>query len=131
MRKPDFQLGEYLRRWWVIPRNKLFNIYLHRFNASDGPVLHDHPWINCSIILSGSYREHFADGTSKVRKRGQVVFRGAHTFHRIELLTESVTTLFITGPRYRTWGFLTETGWMDWREHERRGERTYEQGRAT
>jgi len=35
MRKPDFVIGRagapYLERWWVIPRNRWFNIYLHHF----------------------------------------------------------------------------------------------------
>ena len=62
MRKPDFIIGPkdapYLRRWWIIPRNRLFNIYLHQILRSDDDrALHDHPWINCSIILKGRYME--------------------------------------------------------------------------
>lgn len=37
-RNPDFIIGgadPYMLRWWVIPRNKVFNIYLHRFLRSD------------------------------------------------------------------------------------------------
>jgi hypothetical protein len=49
-----------MRRWWVIPRNKFFNIYLHHFlHSDDDRALHDHPWWNVSILLrSGSYVEH-------------------------------------------------------------------------
>ena len=25
----------YLRRWWLIPRNRIFNVYLHHFMRSD------------------------------------------------------------------------------------------------
>ncbi len=45
MRKPDFTvIGQgteevpYLQRWWVIPRNRWFNIYLHKFQHSDDDV---------------------------------------------------------------------------------------------
>ena len=59
-RPPDFIIGEpanpYLIRWWVIPRNRWFNIYLHEIRRSDDDrALHDHPWLNCSILLHGGY----------------------------------------------------------------------------
>ena len=40
-RAPDFIVGAdaeggpYLRRWWLSPRNRLFNIYLHHFLRDD------------------------------------------------------------------------------------------------
>ena len=117
MRAPDLTLGRYLERWWLIPRNRFLNVYYHEFGASDGGDVHDHPWVNVSVVLSGRYREHFHDGTSVVRKPGHVVFRGARTLHRIELLSERVRTLFLTGPRARAWGFMTPQGW--WVPHER------------
>lgn len=50
--------GIYLERWWLIPRNRYFNIYLHRISDSDDDrALHDHPWYNVSIILKGHYDE--------------------------------------------------------------------------
>ena len=43
----------YLLRWWLIPRNRWFNVYLHQFKRSDDDrALHDHPWINASIVLT-------------------------------------------------------------------------------
>ena len=59
-REPDFIIGDnYLRRWWLIPRNRWLNVYLHEFRASDDDrALHDHPWASCSIILRGEYFEH-------------------------------------------------------------------------
>jgi hypothetical protein len=43
-RPPDYIIGgeadPYLRRWWVIPRNRFFNIYLHHFVRSDDELLH-------------------------------------------------------------------------------------------
>ena len=48
-REPDFIIGgheaPYLRRHWLIPRNRFFNIYVHEFLRSDDDrALHDHPW---------------------------------------------------------------------------------------
>ena len=47
-REPDFVIGDnYLRRWWVIPRNEFCSVYLHEINASDDDrAFHDHPWEN-------------------------------------------------------------------------------------
>lgn len=61
-REPDFIVGghdnPYLERWWLIPRNPLFNMYLHRFlRDDDDRALHDHPWPWCSILLRGEYIE--------------------------------------------------------------------------
>src|SRR4051795_4015193 len=62
-REPDFYIGgkvnPYLVRWWVIPRNRFFNVYLHKFlRDDDDRALHDHPWISLSFILRGGYIEH-------------------------------------------------------------------------
>ena len=72
-RAPDFVIGPagdpYMRRWWVIPRNKWFNIYLHNIMRSDDDrALHDHPWTNVSVLLRGSYLEHLPGGVAKLRK---------------------------------------------------------------
>lgn len=115
-------VGTYLERWHVIPRNRFLNVYLHRFLRSDDDrALHDHPWWSCSIILSGGYFEHLADGTKRWRPRGTVKFRGARSAHRIELPANmpkgyQVITLFITGPKFREWGFHCPKGWRHWRE---------------
>ncbi len=116
-RKPDFELQRYLRRWWLIPRNRWFNVYLHQFYGVRTEDLHDHPWWSVSIVLSGSYREFFHDGTSKVRGRGRVIFRTARLLHRIQVNGDA-WTLFITGPRIRPWGFLKSAGWSAWGDAE-------------
>lgn len=61
-RLPDFVIGghdnPYLLRWHLIPRNAVFNIYLHKFlRDDDDRALHDHPWPWCSILLRGEYAE--------------------------------------------------------------------------
>ena len=47
---PDFVVGAYqLERWWLIPRNRFLNVYLHRFDHSDEDrALHDHMYLNLS-----------------------------------------------------------------------------------
>ena len=121
--KPDFKVGEnYLHRWWILPRNRYFNIYLHRFYASDDDrALHDHSYWNCSIILRGSYREHFKN-RSTIRKAGDIICRFPKTAHRIEILDGPVTTIFITGPRIREWGFHCPKGWRHWKDFTNPGD---------
>lgn len=141
-RPPDFIVGgadaHYLHRWWVIPRNALFNVYLHHFlHSDDDRALHDHPYANLSILLSGSYLEHMPGGVVKLRKAWRpwapwrLVFRRPTAAHRIELRRyygvmglggtlgsreAPVWTLFITGPRVREWGFLCPSGWRHWKD---------------
>jgi hypothetical protein len=119
-RKPEL-IGNpddpYLKRWFVIPHNRLFNVYLHRFCRSDDDrALHDHPWWNISILLRGSYIEHMPHG-SRLRRRGSLIFRRGSNQHRIELIdNQTVWTLFLTGPKYREWGFACPQGWRHWRD---------------
>lgn len=125
MRKPDFVIGPhdapYLRRWWVIPRNRWFNIYLHQIlKDDDDRALHDHPWWNVSIILKGCYDEITPKGR-KHRGRGSIVFRRATAAHRLVLPIRNggmsyCWSLFITGPRVREWGFHCPRGWRVWTE---------------
>ena len=121
MRKPDMVIGgrerPYLLRWYVIPRNPVFNVYLHQFLRSDDDrALHDHPWMNLSVLLKGRYREH-TQGGHRDFKAGQFRFRWTGRIaHRIELTHGPVWTLFVTGPRYRQWGFLCPQGWRHWKD---------------
>jgi hypothetical protein len=134
-RAPDFLIGgaerPYIRRWWVIPRNRFFNVYLHHFLRSDDDrALHDHPWVNCSILLRGGYVEHTVDAYgaehAEVLYAPDIRFRASGKLaHRIELLSNHIHTdqfgerpcwtLFITGPRYREWGFHCSRGWVHWK----------------
>lgn len=123
-RSPDVEIGgsdnPYLRRWWLLPRNRFFNVYLHQFCRSDDDrALHDHPWWNLSILLRGRYVEHTIDaGGVNVRTErtaGQWKFRRAESAHRIELHDGPCWTVFITGPRIREWGFHCPQGWRHWR----------------
>lgn len=118
-RAPDFVIGEaanpYLFRWWVIPRNPYFNVYLHKIVRSDDDrALHDHPWWNLSLVLRGGYLECTPRG-QKWRGPGSLVFRAAKALHRLEVGPAS-WSLFLTGPRFREWGFACPQGWRRWQE---------------
>lgn len=128
--KADVYIGgeaePYLKRWHLIPRNKFFNIYLHKICKNDyDRALHDHPWYNMSILLAGQYREilkhsrrHFASGCFAIR--------AADHAHRLELIDgEPCWTLFITGPKIRSWGFLCPRRWVHWKEFVGPGEDKY------
>ena len=126
-REPDFFIGgkedPYMIRWWVIPRNKWFNIYLHRILKSDrDEALHDHPWINMSFLIRGQYDEvTIAEGginRHEYLSEGELRFRGpswAHRLVRPEHVDE-VVTFFFTGPVWRHWGFHCPKGWRHWKD---------------
>lgn len=129
-RAPDFVVGPqsspYLLRWWLVPRNKLANVYLHEFVGDDDDrALHDHPWHSLSVVISGGYYEITIgpDGTYERRwyGAGSILFRRPKFAHRIELSRRDgglvpCRTLFLTGPRVREWGFLCPQGWRHWKE---------------
>lgn len=131
-RKPDFVIGgdadPYLHRWYLIPRNRWLNLYLHHFMRSDDDrAMHDHPWWWMSVILAGpGYYEHTPTGIFW-RKPWRPRFGKATALHRVELShigqpyhpydwpETPVWTLFLTGPRVREWGFQCPKGWTHWR----------------
>lgn len=109
--QPHLVIGDnYLRRWFLIPRNPYLNIYLHNFQASDDDrALHDHPWWFVSILLRGTYVEH-TEGFRLSRVAPSIAFRPAAWRHRVELASRDgrlrpAWTILITGRRTRMWGF--------------------------
>ncbi|MCB1424106.1 MAG: hypothetical protein KDJ69_16920 [Nitratireductor sp.] len=125
-RLPDVQIGgaehPYLNRWYVIPRNRFFNIYLHEFvRDDDDRALHDHPWWSFSIMLSGLIIEQLKGGDKRLVDPGDIIVRPARFAHRIEVVGKPCVTLFITGPRIREWGFHCPEdspagGWRHWKD---------------
>lgn len=132
-RDPDFIVGHkenpYLLRWYLIPQNRFFNIYLHKFlRDDDDRALHDHPWPSLSVLLKGRYDEmrfarHFFyplfshNNHTLVRVPGKrLKYRSAGYTHRVLLKSPRVWTLFITGPQVREWGFHCPKGWVPWQE---------------
>lgn len=125
-RKPDVVIGgaerPYLRRHWLLPRNRFFNIYVHQFLRSDDDrALHDHPWLfNASWLIDGQYLEHtIAAGGISVRTpraAGAFKLRWGPAPHRVELTDGPCWTVFMTGPVVRDWGFHCQhNGWVHWR----------------
>lgn len=113
-REPDVTVGEnYLRRWHIIPENKLFNIYYHEIRASDlDRHLHDHPYFFSSFILEGGYREHTETGVIE-RGPGDLNLHTPWFVHRLEMKDAGgANTIFITAPKIKVWGFKTEDGWV-------------------
>lgn len=141
-RQPDFVIGgvdhPYMRRHWLLPRNKVFNVYVHEFLRSDDDrALHCHPWLfNASWLIDGQYTEHtISEGGVHVatpRKAGDFKFRWGRAPHRVELLHPAFAigngkprafgkpvpcwTVFITGPVVRVWGFHCPKRWVPWKE---------------
>lgn len=148
-RAPDVIIGgiedPYMLRWYLtpwsglyrdIPRNQktvwqrfvsqLPGAYLHCIMRSDDDrAMHDHPWLNISIILRGWYVEHkiLAGGVHHrmIVPAWTPVIRCAAAAHRLEITSAApVWSLFITGRRRREWGFhCPEKGWVHWREFTR------------
>lgn len=117
-RAPDFVIGDnYLRRWWIVPRNPFLNVYLHEINRSDDDrALHDHPWANRTLIIAGQYREITPEGEF-VRRAGDIVERKASALHRLVVDEgKRVISLFMTGPVIREWGFACPKGWVPWQD---------------
>jgi len=119
-REPDFVIGDhYLDRWFIIPRNKLFNIYLHHIRHSDDDrALHDHPWWSISLCLDGYMSEVTSEGR-KLIEMGHLVVRSTNFAHRLEIAEGAAGcwTLFVTGPLVRTWGFHCPQGWRAWYDY--------------
>lgn len=120
------QDGEFAPGW---------RLYLHRFHRGDKDRdLHNHPWEwAMSWILIGGYREQLHvmkkvqihDGLTALRweRTERNVLPGAvnvllsDTFHRVDLLDGESWTLFLTGPKTQSWGFVNDSGiFTTWRE---------------
>lgn len=117
MRKPDFVIGDnYMHRWWLIPRNRYFNIYLHKIMRNDDDrALHDHPWWSVSVLLKGKLREVLKD-RARYPLRFIPWLRSAKLAHRLEVARGPAWTLFITGPVVRSWGFHCPKGFVHWKD---------------
>lgn len=130
LRDPDLIIAPegypYIYRWHVTPAKGPANIYLH-IQVADDPErpLHNHPWDNTSVILSGGYKERLCMSEGQphddltftlLRYKGDTVFRKAGWSHRIELLygLKYTMTLFTTGPKVQEWGFWYPDGFKLW-----------------
>lgn len=145
MRAPDRRIWNnaavvHMARWHLLRWVRFVSVYLHEIIADDDKDPHDHPWWNVSIPFGWYIERRFVtppvDGQPLPAMVGEwcmplvPIFRRATTAHRIVLRGDGsgnavkVWSLFITGPRRRTWGFWTERAgaarWVtadDYREH--------------
>lgn len=128
--------GPYLYRWHLHYDNGHGNVFFHVQAKSDPErPLHDHPWDNTSIILSGGYDELWqpypatahkewreamiaTPMTNKLRA-GQTWHRPAGWAHRLILPPDIpyTMTLFATGPKVKEWGFWYPDGWHHNKRH--------------
>lgn len=118
----------YLRRWWVIPRNNYFNIYLHNMLRDDDDILHDHMYWSFSLCLSGRLREVYqlhpaetpfhAASERLIRdvEQGSISIRSPEMAHQL-VVVETAWTIFITGPRIKEWGFWCPKGFRHWKDY--------------
>jgi hypothetical protein len=135
-RTPYMHLDGYMERFWLFriwregENAKLAGKIHHILRSDAGRDFHDHPWPYLTIILRGGYYEwrpiFDKSGLYKGEKcrwygPGSIIFRPARSWHRLELdrwlvlengkvVTQDKTawTLFITGPKSNSWGFLVE-----------------------
>lgn len=115
-----------LRGWMPDDRRDVrWSLYLHRFHRPDlDRALHNHPWKwAVSLVLAGGYTEEYLDSKGAQRVRRLRPWRlnilTQNSFHRITELHGEVWTLFLTGPKVSSWGFLVEGGFVFWRERLR------------
>ena len=138
---PDEVIGEHeMLRWFVLPPNRWFNVYVHKHQADDPRFLHDHPADNVSIRLRGRLVEYRPSRVvvSLYPVRGpdssETVYfnydgpngqqydeawvvprftrRRAERSHRLELLDgRPAWTIWIRFRNRRRWGFYEPGGW--------------------
>ena len=110
-------------RWFVWPRNRFVNCYLHNFLRDDEEDLHDHRMVNISVVLSRiGYREELYRSKPRIGwplprtiiRRVRFMrprIRLPSTPHRVVLHRNEegrpmpIWSLFIGFPHWRNWGF--------------------------
>ena len=113
-------------RMHLVPRNRLVNLYLHRyapgFTDDRKYGLHDHPWWFLSVRLRGTIYETYHPSLTppapgcRLWRRSRIVpricVRSARWAHALMVSASGpAMTLNVTGPVIRRWGFWTEDGW--------------------
>lgn len=128
--------GNTRQHWWW-NNQWLGAVRIHCILASDDQrAFHDHPWPFVSIGLRGSYTEltpgqvridsetgqltaRPPDHASTHRHRFRAPFinhKAALDLHALVVERGPVWSLFLTRPKQRSWGFVTSSGFIPWRE---------------
>lgn len=132
-RDPDFTITRadeprpYLRRWFATKRRSAARVYLHEMVGDDDAALHTHPYWSVSLVLSDGlvekYQESPPDGPIKHREpeQGSVIVRSRSLAHQLTVKPGTKPmTLFLSGPRFWTWGFWCPKGFVEWSEYLKR-----------
>lgn len=126
-------------RWFVWPRNRFVNCYLHNFLRDDEEDLHDHRMVNVSVVLSRiGYSEELyfrqpVEGHPLPSTYMRAVrflrprLRFPSTPHRVVLYNDAfdkpqaIWSLFIGFPHWRDWGFWCpgngSARWVPWQKY--------------
>lgn len=112
----------------ILIRCRFGSIMFHRIYLTDNDCMHDHPWLFHTILLKGTYLEHFNtcpecigpkwyEGKQWI-KPWRLQYRPANWVHRLEIPEgKSVWSLVFTSTKKRSWGFWTPKGWTPWRNY--------------
>jgi len=121
---PDQQ--PYLERYHLLRLPFGYQVYLHRFVASDpGRGLHNHPWKHAlSLLLCGSYEEtRMLDARagnalhSRWLRPGHFNFISGEVFHRVNIpQNKECWSLFVHAPKAKDWGFIQQHEYRDHNE---------------
>jgi hypothetical protein len=109
------------RRWKWLPSIRLHRIMRHDHDRH----MHDHPWNARTFILRGWYHEvrqlpvrYPEDGRYIIRRAGDTAALRFGEYHRITAVPpDGVWTLFVTGKKRGTWGFLVDGRKVQWRTY--------------
>lgn len=111
----------YMERVWLkkFTDTEPISVRLHNIRRSDDDrAMHDHPWENISVVLSGQMIEvvplsqdqpcmqDLTKYSQFIRKPGDIIARKATDRHRLIIPEgQSVWTMFIMGDYQQHWGF--------------------------
>ena len=113
----------YLLRWYLLPENRFFRVYLHKFVGDDErEAMHDHPRASFSILFRGRYREitpvsldDKQNEQVRIYRAISFIYRRAEHIHRVELIDgKPAWTVFMMGRKRREWGFWFPDGFKHW-----------------
>lgn len=118
----------YMYRYWLFNRydspkhaKRWPSIRLHHIMREDiDRHSHDHPWTWArTIIMKGWYiEERPGDPLAYVREAGHTGLLRHGSYHRIAEVSEGgVWTLFVTGPKVDSWGFLVDGKRVEYRDY--------------
>lgn len=105
---------------WILQRFGIAVRIHHILRSDHDRAFHNHPWWFVSLILRGTYVEvrpnYLFEATNGQGPyvgdfgttffAGDVIQRRSEDFHRLKLDQGPALTLFITGPKTQSWGFM-------------------------